>query len=377
MCLILLVTAYPALRLTGYAQCGVGRNLPGEFERQQAIWMMWPTESCNLDYRQVNLVMLNLIKNLAKYVKVNIMTTSDIEVSQIKALAAQNGCCKDNISYYIVSHHSIWTRDVGPTFVKDNRGNLSAVSFGFSNYDHYHDDYYIAKEDRVDERIAGILGLPLISSKLISEGGSIESNGKGTILLCESVTLKRNANLTKQQIEAEYKRVLGVRKIIWLKNGLAEDTFTGGHVDEFVRFANPHTILLAQVMPEDKDVNRAAKQSYLNLEQNFKILANARDQNGKPFDIIRVPMPPALYREADNVNEAPVRSYLNYIVTNGAVLVQTYWEPGRPNILKITDDKVKYTLHMVFPERDIIEIKAESINIWGGGIHCVTLHMPA
>lgn len=305
------------------------------------------------------------------------MATSNFEVSQVKALLAKDGCSNDNINYYIVSHHCIWARDVGPMFVKDNRDKLSAVTFAFNNYEHYDDDYYITTEGQVDVQIAKLLKLPTIKSKLISEGGSIESNGKGTIMLTESVTLKRNTTLTKQQIEDEYKRVLGVRKIVWLKNGLAEDVFTGGHIDEFARFANANTILLAQVLPEDRYANWAAKSSYLNLEENYKILKHATDQDGKPFRIIRFPMPPSLYQEAGEARKIAVRSYLNYVVTNGAVLVQTYWKPGRPNLLKITDEQVKNTLQIVFPGRDVIGINAENINLWGGGIHCVTLHMPA
>ena len=88
-------------------------------------------------------------------------------------------------------------------------------------------------------------------------------------------------------------------------------------------------------------------------------------------------MPPTLYSEANNTGELPVRSYLNYAVTNGAVIMQVYWRPGRSNTLKNTEEQVKGIFRSVFPELDIVGLDAENINLWGGGIHCVTQHMPA
>ena len=88
-------------------------------------------------------------------------------------------------------------------------------------------------------------------------------------------------------------------------------------------------------------------------------------------------MPPTLYGEIDDANEIPVRSYLNYVVTNGAVLMQTYWKPGSSDKLKAAEDQVRGIFQGAFPGRKIIGINAESVNFWGGGIHCITLHMPA
>jgi agmatine deiminase len=96
-----------------------------------------------------------------------------------------------------------------------------------------------------------------------------------------------------------------------------------------------------------------------------------------PFKIIRVPMPPTLYSDAAESGSLPVRSYLNYAVTNGAVLMQNYWRPGRSGTLKSTEASVTQLFKSVFPGRDIIGIDAENVNLWGGGIHCITQHMPA
>lgn len=356
----------------------VARRFPGEFEKQQAVWLMWPSAVYNLNNHPVNPVMSNLVKALAPHIRVNIMSVSNDEIASIRKTLSTGGFSGTNVHFYIINHQSIWARDVGPIFVLDRNNKLNVVDFGFNNYSRDGDPEYVKTEGQVDKLTAQKLGLPIINTSLISEGGAIESNGKGILMVTKSVVLKRNPGMTRQQIENEYQRVLGVKKLIWLNKGLAEDdSITSGHINEFARFASPNTILLAQVLPGDRYASRAAQDSYLRLEENYKILLKATDQDGKPFKIIRIPMPPTLYAEAGDSASIPVRSYLNYAVTNGAVLMQTYWKAGRSTTLKTTEEQVKGILRNVFPGREIIGIDAESINLWGGGIHCVTQHMPA
>lgn len=353
-------------------------RFPGEFEKQQAIWMQWPSEIYNTGSRPVNPVIINIIKAFVPYIRVNVISQNTSEIMQIKSLMQANSLSTPNIHYYIVNHLSIWTRDVGPIFVIDNQNKLKVVNFGFNNYSRAGNNYYINIEGQVDKLAAQQLNLPVINTNLISEGGAIESNGKGTLMTTEAVALKRNPGMTKQQIENEYKRVLGVKKIVWLKKGLAEDAqITSGHINELARFADAKTILLAKVLNEERYVSTVSQQSYLNLEENYRILLKATDQDRKPFHIIRIPMPPTLYREAKSMGKLPLRSYLNYAVTNRAVLMQTYWKPGRPKTLKTSENAVKNIFKSVFPGRKIIGIDAENVNLWGGGIHCITQHMPS
>jgi len=351
---------------------------PGEFEKQQALWMQWPEGMYVTASRPVYPVFVDIIKALDPYVRVNLMAQSQEEIVQIKDLLQANGYSGTNVHYYIVNHLSIWARDVGPVFVKDSQNRLSVVDFGFDNYGRGASEDFINTESQIDKLAAQLLELPVIRTNLVSEGGGIESNGRGTLMITESVALNRNPGLTKEQIESEYKRVLGVKKVIWLKQGLAEDDLiTKGHINEIARFASPDTILLAQILPEDRYTNATSQDSYLRLEENYKVLLNSTNQDGKPFRIIRIPMPPTLYGEVDDTGKIPVRSYLNYAVTNGAVLLQTYWKPGRSEKLKNTEEQVRNIFQSAFPERNIIGINAESVNFWGGGIHCITQHMPA
>lgn len=355
-----------------------GSNMfPGEFDKQQAIWLQWPSEVYNTGDRAVNPVMVNLIKALDSYIRVNVMTRSVDETLGVKNLLKTNGYTGTNAHFYVINHYSIWARDVGPIFVKDSANRLNVVDFGFNNYSRDGSPTYINTEKQVDKLTAQALKLPVITSSLVSEGGAIESNGRGSMVTTESVVLKRNPGMAKQQIENEYKRVLGVKKIIWLKNGLSEDDgITSGHINEIARFASPNTILLAQVLPQDRYTNSYSKESYLRLEENYNILKNSTDQNGKPFNIIRIPMPPTTYTMVESDGSLPVRSYLNYALTNGAVIMPVYWKTGRSDILRTTDNNIKAQFSNIFTGRNIIGIDAENINKWGGGIHCITQHMP-
>ena len=352
-------------------------RFPGEFEKQEAIWMQWPSEVYNQANRPVAPVMISMIKALDPFVRVNLMSQSTAEITQIKSLLKSSGFSGTNVHYYVINHLSIWARDVGPIFVKDNQSKLSVVDFGFNNYSRDGNQFYTSTENQVDKLVAQTFKLPVISTNLISEGGAIESNGQGTLMVPESVALTRNPGMTKLQIENEYKRVLGLKKVIWLKKGLREDdAITSGHINEFARFADANTILLAQILPSDRYTNATSQESYRRMEENYNILRNSTDQDGKPFRIIRVPMPPTLYAEPDEKGNIPVRSYLNYAVTNGAVLMQTYIKPGRSDKITTTEAQVKGIFQSVFPGRKIIAIDAENVNKWGGGIHCITQHMP-
>ncbi|NJD04150.1 MAG: agmatine deiminase family protein [Ruminiclostridium sp.] len=356
-----------------------GSNIfPGEFEKQQAIWLQWPSEIYNTGAYPVNPVMIRIIKALDPYIRINVMTRSVDEIVQVRNLLKTNGYSGKNAHFYVINHMSIWARDVGPLFVKNSRYLLHVADFGFNNYSRDGNPVYVNTEKQVDSLTAQYLKLPVITSSLVSEGGAIESNGRGVMMTTESVVLKRNPGMTKLQIENEYKRVLGVKKIIWLKKGLAEDDrITSGHINEFARFASPNTILLAQVLPQDRYTSQYTQESYLRLEENYNILKSSTDQAGKPFTIVRIPMPATIYGKADSSGKLPMRSYLNYAVTNGAVLFQSYWKTGRSNMLKTTEDQVMNTFRNIFTGRNIIGIDAENINRWGGGIHCVTQHMPA
>ena len=249
------------------------------------------------------------------------------------------------------------------------------------------------------------MNLPVISSSLISEGGAWQTNGKGTLLLVESVELDRNKDLTKEKIEDEYKRVLGVTKIIWLKKGLKEEEWgklengiygigTGGHIDEFCRFVNDHTVLLAQVDPKDTIGNEISKESFRRMEENFQILKQSSTSDGKYLDIIRLPAGPLMIKKveykslseveqswfenvlSDSVEFYLATGYMNFVIANDVVVTAKFWKEGLSNELKVLDEKAKQVLELAFPSRKIVQIDCIPLQHDGAGLHCHSRNQP-
>jgi len=234
----------------------------------------------------------------------------------------------------------------------------------------------------------------------------------------DDTTVLSALHTTEDLVEGrdELKRVLGQKKVIWLKEGVADDdlTFkgplpggyftvitTGGHIDEYARFADEDTILLAEVSEAQKATDEIAAITYERLRVNEEILKKATDQDGKPFEIVRVPVPEKLFEtmkagdgvfdyiqgltfedgtviDPDEVIDVVLpASYLNYIITNGLVIYQTYWKPGRPDSMKVNDEKAKAILERTFsPQRRVVGVNAEAVNLGGGGIHCISQQQP-
>ena len=324
-----------------------------------------------------------------------------------------------NITFLELPNIDMWARDMGPIFVETSDNKMAIADFNFNNWG-YTDtlDVDAKTEEMFDVNVAKKFKLPVISSTLISEGGDREVNGKGTMITSEAVEMGRNPNMSKQELEAEYKRLLGIKKVIWLKQGVVEDdhTFLGpittadgskaytvittnGHVDEFARFVNDSTILYAQVNSTDL-ADPIAFENNKRIEENFKILSQATDQDGKPFKIVRMPLPKTTFstmKPGDYVYEyiktldykngskfpkgkeikvIAALSYLNFIITNKVIIGQKCWREGLPNELKLNDEKAAQILQSVFPDRKVIMIDALAVNLGGGGLHCISMQQP-
>jgi agmatine deiminase len=241
------------------------------------------------------------------------------------------------------------------------------------------------------------------------EGGAMETNGKGVLLQCEQVTLERNPGWTKKQIEDEFRRLLNISKVIWLKKGTADDgrkfnpyknylfTGTGGHLDEFVRFADANTILLGWIDEKDIDKHPLNRITYERMKENLNILEKATDQDGNPFRIIKVPLPSiielgqvdenteisgngldSLLSKAENrtnkkMTKVAAVSYLNFLVTNDMIINASYVNHGTSIEY---EERVKAIFKEVFPDREQVWIDVLPLNRNGGGIHCITHHEP-
>lgn len=400
--------------------------MPGQWEPHEAVWFGWTKNS-----PKYHPSVAAMIKALEGHVGIKLAAESDSLVTVAKQILSEFGVNVSDIAFHVMPGESYWIRDHGATFLINKQGELSAVDFGWNMYGTL--DWWQLREPQPSDSIAiwkqqisksnrgkvdSLMGVAtnadLIKSRLIMEGGSVESNGKGVLIQCEAVTFKRNPDWTKEDIEAEYKRVMNVDQVIWMKQGLAEDEHiwhlhngkyvtigTGGHTDEFVRFADANTILLAWVAEADKDKHLLNQINYERMSENFKILESATDQHGEPFRIIKVPLPsvierPIVVSEApsdsivyripptnflpeerpalgDTLIQVAASSYLNFLVSNGVILSPTYLNQGTP---AETEALVQGIFESVFPGRTIkwIDVMAQNWN--GGGIHCSTQQEP-
>jgi len=381
---------------------------PAEFEPQSAVWIgARPMENGHPALP----VVVQMVQALAPHVEVYLMAPDATTKMEVQRRLHNAGVDPRRVHYWTsASSPTRWYRDVGALFLKSNLGHVKAVDFDFNCYgDCVAGSAEAKKKEGIDRQIAGILHLPTVRTNLVSEGGDRDVNGRGTLMAVEAVEMQRNPHLARGQIERELLRVLGQKKMIWLKRGVAEDDMasrgalygnvypvgTGGHIDEMARFTAPDTIALAEVTPQEHESNPVFRMSHERLEENYRILRAATDQDGRKFHIVRMPAADPIYMDVTfkpgdrglsyfhgaKAGE-PIRvvlpaSYMNFFISNGVVLAARYWHPGRPESTRRKDEAAKRILQGLFPNRRIVQIDAENLNYGGGGLHCATQQQPA
>jgi agmatine deiminase len=391
---------------------------PAEYEPQQAVWLLWPQVEHRRNTYNAN-VTTALVRALLPFTTVKLVAPNDSVLAHIQKTFPDSVLKNSRLQLLKFPFQEFWARDMGPVFLKNENGQRAIADFAFNDWGYGKaTDPDVAMDEKLDETIAAANGWPLLSTEMVSEGGDREINAKGTLLVVRAVETQRNPSLSLPQMEVELRRTLGAKKIIWLNEGLYEDehTFDGplkgprgrpvytvfttnGHVDEFARFANDSTILLASV--DSADLNDPiARENARRLAENYEILRAATDQNGRPFRIVRLPLPKAIIAPMqpgdpiyDYISELdfadgskfpkgrPVltiaaASYLNFLITNGVVIAPRYARADADPDHARRDDRARQILQSVFPDRKIILLDALSVNWGGGGIHCITMHEP-
>lgn len=390
--------------MAAIGQVGECFTFPAEWKEQECIWITWD-EQRYWSGERTDSVVLNIIKSVQPFQKVKIIVSSQEEQEKVSGLLGRI----DNVQFEIIEKNDRWLRDMGPIFLKGDRGSFKIADFGYTFYgERPKDDELCVMVDSIHKEVAKRLELPLFETSLVSEGGDREVNGKGTMICCEAVELQRNPSLPKEQVEEELLRAMGQKKIIWIKQGPREDdkcthgpiensiytpTITGGHVDEFCRFVNPSTILLSEVSEVERAMSPIFAVSHQRLEEAHKVLSETGDQEGHPFHIVRMPVPDHVIYEytikddqdaayfgkstiGQTIRYIPASSYLNFVVTNKVVLIASYWKEGRPESTRLKDEKAKEIISSFFPDRKVIQINPEPINHGGGGMHCITRQQP-
>jgi agmatine deiminase len=384
-----------------------------EFEPTEAVWLLWSQYEHKRGFSNAQAT-FDILHALLPYTNVRLVVPNDsirqVIESQLDKTIFQNS----KLQIFTLPYREFWARDMGPAFLKRSDGQLAIADFNFSGWGYSTpDDPAVQPDEQLDQNIAAQLGLPIVASHLITEGGDHEVNGKGLLIACETVEKTRNPHLTLPEIEAELRRVLGVSKIIWMKKGLFEDDHThlgplpgdiytvittNGHVDEFVRFVDENTVLLAEVEGSENDPVSAENRR--RLDENLHILQQARDQRGQALRIIRMPLPQAIistmspgdgvydiisemhyapdhpFPQGQTVKVIAAASYLNFLIANDCVLMPRYWQKGLPGAIRERDEQAQSILQSVFPNKKIIPLDVLSVNWGGGGIHCITRNQP-
>ena len=346
----------------------LGYRMPAEWEPHEATWLAWPHnhEDWPGKFQPIPWVYAEIVRLLAAREKVHIL----VEGAKAEKLAAgilkRAGADLARVSFHHWPTDRVWTRDSGPIFVRNTEGRVALTNWHFNAWAKY-SDWHL--DDQVPGRVAELLSLPEWqptieiageSRRFVLEGGSIDSNGQGTLLTTEECLLsevqQRNPGVSREQLEQAFHDYLGIDRVIWLGRGIAGDD-THGHVDDISRFVGPTTIVTA-IEPNTKDPNHEP------LAENLARLKAARTLDRKQLTLVELPLPrPVIFRK----QRLPA-SYANFYLANGLVLMPTFHDPNDRVALNILAD--------VFPDREVIGIHSVDL-IWGlGALHCMTQQQP-
>jgi agmatine deiminase len=337
-----------------------GYAFPAEWEAHEATWLSWPhkEESWPGKIETIYAPYCAFIKILAEAEKVRININD--EETKVFAIAElqKAGADMGNIEFFDHPTNDAWCRDHGPAFlVNAERTKKAVIDWGYNAWGNKYPPYDL--DDVIPTKIAMHYGLPLYAPQLVMEGGSVEFNGKGTILTTTACLLNKNRNphFSKAQIEQYLLEYYGAEQILWLGDGIVGDD-TDGHIDDITRFVNEDTVMtVVESNPLDEN--------YILLQENLQALKAMRLLNGQPLNIIELPMPSPVIHEDTRLPA----SYANFYIANKAVIVPTFRDVNDALALEI--------IQKAFPERKVVGIDSTDI-IWGlGSFHCLSQQEPA
>lgn len=347
--------------------------MPAEWDRHEATWIGWPHNLTDWPGKitPVQWVYGEITRKLVVGETVRIIVNSEKHEAAARRVLTRAGADVPRVEFFRFPTNRGWTRDFGPLFVRRDSGKrdsgereVAVARFRFNAWAKYPD---WQKDDRVPERAARRLGCRIFYAKhggrdIVLEGGSIDVNGRGTILtteecLLDQETQSRNPGLSRKEIESVFAKFLGATNTLWLGRGIAGDD-THGHVDDLCRFVDARTVVLCK----EDDAN---DYNYRVLEENRERLEGMRLEDGSKISIVALPMPAPL---VFNGQRLPA-SYANFYISNAAVLVPTFNDPNDRIALGILGE--------LFTDRPVIGIHAVDL-VWGlGTLHCLTQQQPA
>jgi len=335
--------------------------MPAEWEPHEATWLSWPhkEESWPGAFETIPSVFAEITRELSHSELVRINVSDDEMADSVRAILKEAGARIDRVRFHLHPTNDAWARDHGPIYLLRKESGQSERAIVDWDYNAWGDKYPpYDLDDVIPSRIARETGEQLFEPGIVLEGGSIDVNGRGTLLTTESCLLNpnRNPQLTRQDIEQYLTEYLDVTNILWLGDGILGDD-TDGHIDDLTRFIS-HDTVVTMIEEDSRDEN------HLPLRENLARLQTMKDERGQPLKIVTVQMPEPIFFDGQRLPA----SYANFYIANEAVLVPTY---GGRNDAAALEAYAK-----LFPQRRIAGINCSRL-VWGlGAIHCVTQQQP-
>ena len=352
-----------------------GFRMPGEFEPHAGCIMIFPERADSWQYGgyAARRAFAQTAEAIAGSEKVTVCA-SEKQYDNARAMLPSH------IRVVEMASDDAWSRDYGPTFVKNQKGEVRGIDWGFNAWGGLHDGLYFPwdKDNRMARKLCDLLDKDVYNKRdFILEGGSIHVDGEGTCMVTASCLLSggRNPGLTRQEIEDNLQQYLNVSTVLWLPRGIYNDE-TNEHVDNICAFTAPGEVVLAWTEDREDAQYPLSKACLDYLEQ-------AVDAAGRRIRVHKLPLPRPVTvteeecRGLDACFDRPARtpgerlaaSYVNFYIANGSVVMPGFGDPA--------DEEARSILQGLFPDRQVIQIYARDILIGGGNIHCITQQIPA
>jgi agmatine deiminase len=334
----------------------LGYRWPAEWEPHAATWLAWPhnPETWPGKFGPIPAVWQQLVRTLAEFEPVHVLAGGHDVMREAREMVGQLA----NVVLHDVPTNDVWARDHGAMFLGGPSPLEPAlVDWQYNAWGGKYPPFDL--DNAVPEHVARITGRRRFSPGIVLEGGAVDGNGQGTVLTTEPCLLNpnRNPQLSQSDVERYLTDYLCAKKVLWLSGGIAGDD-TDGHIDELARFVGPTTVVAA-IEEDPTDENHQP------LGDNLRRLAEMTDAQGRPLQVIPIPMPRAIHHDRQRLPA----SYMNFYIANGVVIVPAFNDPA--------DEVARATLARLFPTRQIRGIEAVDL-AWGlGAFHCITQQQPA
>lgn len=343
----------------------LGFRMPAEWEPHEATWLGWPHELTDWPgkFAPVPWAFAEIVRHLSKVEQVFLLVENRDSESRVRTVLKKSGANLDAVKFFRIPTDRGWMRDTGPICVRNKSGEVAYNHFtfnGWAKYSNHKKDAAVVT--KANQKLKRRVWQPVHKGRrVVLEGGSIDVNGRGTLLTTEECLLskvqERNPGFTKDDYTQFLREYFGVTNVLWLNNGIAGDD-THGHVDDLARFVNPSTVVTI-VEDDPKDAN------YAPLQENLGLLKTMNDQDGKLLRVETLPMPAPVYFDGQRLPA----SYANFYVANKIVIVPTFND---------ANDRVALnTLAGLFPDREVVGIACRDLVLGLGTLHCMTQQQPA